>query len=67
LKKLYKVAIEEAVVQEFLLYADNVSDAIEIGVQKYKSGEFVLEPGEVTHKLIAVFEPIDEATEWIEF
>ena len=63
----YVFAIEESVVQNFTLYANDSEEAFELAEQKYKSGEFILEPGEVTHKQMAIMEPADEVTEWVEF
>ena len=67
LKKKYVFAIEETIVQEFTVYAENSEEAFEIAEKKYNSGEFVLEPGEVHYKQMAVISPEDEATEWVEF
>ena len=63
----YVVAIEELVVQEFSLYAGDPEEAYKLAEQKYKSGEFVLEPGEATYKQMAITEPEDKVTEWVRF
>ena len=63
----FKVAIEETVVGEFEVEADNFAEALEIAEEKYKKGEFVLEPGEVQFKQMAIVEPSNEVTEWKEF
>jgi len=60
-------AIEEIAVQEFSLYANDAEEAFEFVEQKYKSGEFVLEPGVVTFKQMALIEPCNERTEWVMF
>ena len=45
-----------------------MEEAFNIAEKKYYSGEFVLEPGNVSHKLISG-KTVDgkESTEWIEF
>ena len=63
----YTVAIEETLVQEFEVVASGAEEAIEVAVQKYKSGEFVLELGEAQFRQIAIQNPDDEASEWTEF
>lgn len=62
----FKVAIEETVVDEFTVEADSESEALEIARQKYRKGEFVLEPGEVQYKQMAVVSE-KENHEWHEF
>lgn len=61
----YKIGIEEIVSGEFEVEAETVEQALEIAKEKYRSGEFVLEPGELQSKNLAVLEP--ESTEWEEF
>lgn len=61
----YKIGIEEIVSAEFKVEAENSEQALEIAKAKYRSGEFVLEAGELQSKNIAVLEP--ESTEWKEF
>lgn len=63
--KTYKIGIEEIVSGEFEVKAETSEQALEIAKEKYRSGEFVLEPGELQSKNIAVLEP--ESTEWKEF
>ncbi len=65
--KKYTVAIEEMVTQEFEVEAEDFGQAIELAIEKYKKGEFVLEPGEVDFTQIAIVEPPNEVTEWMEF
>ena len=64
--ELFRIAIEETVVDEFILEADNKDDAIEIAIQKYKEGEFILEPGNLIGKQMAVVD-YTSPTEWFEF
>lgn len=63
--KKFIIAIEETVVQEFEVMADDSIEALEIAEEKYHKGEFVLEPGEVQFRQMASVG--DEPTEWMEF
>ena len=64
--KLFRIAIEETIVDEFILEANNEDDAIEIAIQKYKEGEFILEPGNLIVKQMAVVDNTTP-TEWFAF
>ena len=64
--KLFSIAIEETVVDEFLIEANDRYEAIDIAINKYKKGEIVLEPGNLMTKQIAVVNYTD-STEWFEF
>lgn len=67
-----KVTIEETVVETFEIEVpydeDGLGNATEIGIEKYKNGELVLEPGELQFKQIMA-ESVDGsfATDWTEF
>lgn len=64
----FKVTIEEHVSQTFEVEATDIGEAMDIAAQKYKHGEFVLEPGDLTAKLMtAESEDGTECTEWEEF
>lgn len=63
----YKIAMEETCVQEFEIEAEDSILALELAKQKYRNGEFVLEPGEPQFHQMAVVSPNNECTEWIEF
>lgn len=63
--KKFIIAIEETVVEEFEVMAENSIEALEIAEQKYYNGEFVLEPGEVQFRQMASVG--DEPTGWREF
>lgn len=63
--KKFIIAIEETVVQEFEVMADDSVRALEIAKQKYRKGEFVLDPGEVQFRQMACVG--DQPTEWTEF
>ena len=66
--KKFKIIIEEHVSEEFEVEAENMEEAFVIAEKKYYSGEFVLEPGNVSYKLMSG-ETVDrkESIEWIEF
>ena len=63
----YTITIEETCTKDFDIEADSAEEAYETAEQKYKSGEFVLDPGECKFRQIAITKPGDEATEWKEF
>lgn len=65
--KEFTISIEELIVQEFKVMADNVEKAMETAEKNYRNGKFVLESGEVQFKQMAVVNPCEEVTEWIEF
>ena len=50
----YQIIIEETIVDDFTVEADSPDEARSIAERKYKSGEFVIEDGEVQQKRIAV-------------
>ena len=63
----YTITIEETVAKDFEVEANDAEEAYKIAEQKYKSGEFVLDPGECQFKQIAITAPSNEATEWKQF
>ena len=64
----YIVNIEETVNEDFEVYAESPQEAFEIAAEKYENGEFVLEPGNLTDKKIAVFgENNEQFIDWEEF
>ena len=67
MKSRYIVTIEETVSESFEVFADNGEVALEYAMKKYKDGEFVLTPGELTSKQIAITFPHKKATDWHEF
>lgn len=65
--KTYTITIEETVSDSFEVVAEDEGIALEIAKDKYKFGEFVLEPGNLQSKRIAVSNLNKEISEWIEF
>lgn len=63
----YRIIIEETLVQEFKVIAENAEKALEQARKNYKNGLFVLEFGEVQFKQLAIIDPYSEVTEWYEF
>ena len=63
----YTITIEETVARDFEVEANSAEEAYETAERKYKSGEFVLDPGECQSKQISITGPSNEATEWKEF
>ena len=61
----YRIAIEETVSEEFEVEAESKDDAIKKAIEKYRTGEFILEPGKLQYKQISIVD--DENDEWIEF
>lgn len=62
----YTITIEEMVSENFEVEAATADEAMEIAEQKYRDGEFVLEPGNLVCTQMAITDPDEEATEWIE-
>ena len=63
----YTITIEETNAKDFEIEAESAEEAYEMAEQKYKDGEFILDPGECQFRQIAITKPSDEATEWREF
>ncbi|MCL2550371.1 MAG: DpnD/PcfM family protein [Methanimicrococcus sp.] len=64
--KKFVIAIEEMIVGTFEVEADSSKEAIETAREKYRIGKFVLEPGDLVSKQMAVIES-NEEPEWFEF
>ena len=56
-KRTFRVYIEEVVSEEFEVEASDEGEAFEIAEEKYRDGEFVLEPGNLESTSIAVEDP----------
>ncbi len=65
--KKYTIVIEETVVKEFEVYADDSEEAMKIAEKKYRGGEFILDPGEVQFTQMCISKPASEVTEWSRF
>ncbi len=63
----YTIAIEETVVKEFEIEANDLEEALNVADEKYRKGEIVICPGEVQFKQMTIVNPYCEPTEWIEF
>ncbi len=50
--KKYTITIEETISEDFEVIAESSEQAQAIAIEKYESGEFVLEPGNLIHKQI---------------
>lgn len=50
----YRIIIEEIISEHFLVDATSKEEAIRIAMQKYKSGEFVLSPGNLEQSKIGL-------------
>lgn len=60
------VSIEETVVQDFVIEAESLGEAMEIAEKKYKAGEIVLEPGEPQFRQMSATDG-KHYTDWTEF
>jgi len=65
--KVFQICIEETVSQMFSVIAKDNEEAIKIASEKYHDHEFVLNPGELISKQMAIILPEEQASEWIEF
>lgn len=65
--KKFVITIEETISQDFEVIAESSEAAMKIATDKYRKGKFVLRPGEVHFKQMAITKPNNEATEWCEF
>lgn len=64
----FQITIEETVSQTFEVEAESIDEAMLIADDKYDSGEFVLEPGELVDKQMKGYDPeTDEDTSWVQF
>lgn len=66
-KRKFVVTIEEMISQDYVIYANNISEALEIAEKGYKEGELVLSPGELVCKQISATDGKNHSVEWYEF
>ncbi|OQB24039.1 MAG: hypothetical protein BWY11_01412 [Firmicutes bacterium ADurb.Bin182] len=67
MKRKFIIVIEETVAEEFEVFAKNSEEALEKAKKNYKTCKFVLEPGNVRSKQMAIMTPGEDATGWFEF
>lgn len=68
IKKKFVITIEEMVTEDFEVLAETEEEAEVIATEKYNSGEFVLEPGNLVAKQMQIHNVTDdEYTDWFEF
>ena len=67
MRKTYKIIIEETISDEFAVTASSEAQAVQTAIERYKSGELVLSPGNLLEKKIAVMNNQNEAADWISF
>ena len=63
----YKINIEEVVNGDFEVEASSKEEAFKIACNKYYSGEFINEPGQITYKQMSVVKNNQECNDWKEF
>lgn len=65
--KKYRIVIEETISEEFEIEATSEQEAIAKAINEYEEGNFVLSPGNVEYRQMAVIGEDDEIKDWIEF
>ncbi len=65
--KKYRIVIEETISEEFEIQATSEEEAISKAINECHEGNFVLSPGNVEYRQIAVIGEDDEIKDWIEF
>lgn len=66
--KKFEISIEEMASQTFVLEASSEEDAMFMAIEKYKNGEFILDPGNLVAKQMEIHDiEEDTYTEWFEF
>lgn len=65
--KKYTIVIEETIVEEIEVIAQNEKEALENARQRYKQADFVLEPGELQHVQMMIVKSCkdEDKLEWI--
>lgn len=68
MRKKYSITIEEMISKTFEIFAENDEQAENIAIEKYNSGEFVLDPGNLVSKQMQINnETEDYIIDWKEF
>ena len=67
MRKTYKIIIEETISDEFAVTAASEEDAVKTAIERYKSGELVLSPGNLLEKKIAVITDDGDTSDWMAF
>lgn len=63
--KKYTIVIEELCAEEFAVEAESEAEALKRAIEKYKSGDFILSPGNVESRQLKIANNEDDA--WIRF
>lgn len=63
----YRIMIEETVTDSFTVVAESAEAAKKIAEEKYKNCEFILEPGNLILKRMAILPSKSGCAEWSEF
>lgn len=65
----YVISIEEHIVKDFAIEAEDLEEAMELAEERYKAGELILDgDSEVQAKQMMGHDPSDDSyTEWVEF
>jgi len=61
--ELFRIAIEETVINEFFIEASDKNDAIDIAIRKYEERAFDWDPDNIIVKQMAVVD-LTSPTEW---
>ncbi len=61
---VFTVIVEETICQQFVVDATGVENAAAIARQRYRSGELVLEPGELQSARLCVLDERGQMTGW---
>lgn len=65
--KKYTITIEEMISKDFEIEANTAEEAMALAEYRYRAGEYVLAPGNLVAKQMAISSPNNEPTEWTEF
>lgn len=66
--KVFKISIEEHVVQTFEIEASDLGEAMQLAEERYYKGEYVLDgEANVSARLMSAEDENGDYTEWVEF